>query len=145
MAAGVQPPALTPAQLRAPCVALVTPEEVRSLGRKDVLTQVSDEHGSSICGWEGDRTAFVVSRQGPEWFKYEQVSGPKESFDLKRHGYDSAIGTDPVNGLGLEARITRHPTGKVVLVRRAADVVYVLCAECTRDQTIALARLAAAP
>jgi hypothetical protein len=141
------PPALSPAQRRAPCVELTTVEEIRSLGRKDVLVKVDNElAGSSICVWEGPPGAsFIVSRQTAEWFKYEQASGPKASFDRKRQGYDSVVGTDPVTGLGIEARITRHERVPTVLVRRATDVVYVMCTDCSRDQTIALAKLAAAP
>jgi hypothetical protein len=47
---GQSSPALSPAQ--APCVELVTVQEVQSLGRKDVLIKVDDEQpGSSICVW----------------------------------------------------------------------------------------------
>jgi hypothetical protein len=145
--AGQAPAPLTPAQLKAPCVELITPAEVRELGRKDVLTRVShDTPGSSLCSWEAppDQT-FVIGRQTAEWFKYEQVSGPKESFDLNRHGYDATVGTDPVPNLGIEARVTRHKEMPTVMVRRAADVVYVWCAGCTREQAIAVARKAITP
>jgi hypothetical protein len=145
--ASPQSASLTPAQLKAPCVELITADELKTLGRKDVLTQVSqDRDGSSICGWQtSEASGFIVTRQTAEWFKYEQVAGPKESFDLKRQAYDSVVGTDPVPGLGLEARMTRHEQVPTVLVRRARDVIYVMCTDCSREQTIALAKLAATP
>jgi hypothetical protein len=142
------PQPLTADERRAPCAQLITSEEIRSLGRQDVLVQVSaDAPGSSICGWEDPKRAgsgFVVTRQTAEWFKYEDTSGPKESFDARRKAYDAVVGTDPVPGLGLEARITRHEQLPTVLVRRAADVLLVMCADCNRDRLIALAKLAAA-
>jgi hypothetical protein len=64
---------------------------------------------------------------------------------VKREGYDAVVGTVPIAGLGLEACITKHEQLSTVLVRRAADVLYVSCSNCSRDQTIAIARLAAAP
>jgi hypothetical protein len=150
-AAGTQATArkLTAQEQRAPCAELITNEEIRSLRRRDVLAQVSgDSPGSSICGWEDPKGAgagFIVARQTAAWFKYEDTSGPKESFDIRRKAYDSVVGTDPVPGIGLEARITRHKELPTVLIRRAADVLLVTCADCNRDQTIALAKLAAAP
>ncbi|HJR58627.1 MAG TPA: hypothetical protein VJ813_04495 [Vicinamibacterales bacterium] len=137
------PAPLSAAQLRAPCVPLVTVEEVRSLGRKEILTQVSHDHpGSSLCGWEGPGgSTFVVTLQNAKWFEYAGSAGAKESFDERRKAYDEVVGTDPVTGLGLEARITRHERLPVVMVRRAADVVYVMC-DCSREQTIAIATLA---
>ena len=143
------PQTLTAEQRRAPCAELMTSERIRSLGRQDVLTQVSaDSPGSSICGWEDPKRAgsgFIVTRQTAEWFKYEDTSGPKESFDVRRKAYDTVVGTDSVPGIGLEARITRHKQLPTVLIRRAADVLLVMCTDCTRDQTIAIAKLAAAP
>jgi hypothetical protein len=145
-----QTPTLTAEQRRAPCAALVTAEEIRALGRKDVLVQVTqDRAGSSICGWQtsppNGEAGFIVTLQTAAWFAYEQVANAKESYDLKRHGYDSAVGTDPVPGLGLEARMTRHPQLAVVLVRRANDVIYVTCTDCSKAQSIALAKAAATP
>ncbi len=143
-------PALTPAQRAAPCGGLMTDDEIRSLGRKDVLVTVShDQPGSSICGWaagpQNSPAGFTVTLQTAEWFASERVAGPGESFDLKRHGYDAVVGTEAVAGLGLEGRVTKHQHLPMVMVRRATDVVYVNCNDCTRDRTIAIARLAAAP
>jgi hypothetical protein len=143
-------PALTAAQKNLPCVELITAEEIRSLKRRDVLVQASEDlAGSSSCGWaEGAQdtmVGFIVIRQTAAWFKYEDLPGPKESFDLKRHGYDAVVGTEPIAGLGIEARVTKHERLPTVLVRRAADVLYVSCSNCSRDQTIAIARLAATP
>ena len=131
------------------CVELITVEEVLSLGRKDVLVKVDNERtGSSICVWEGPQKSgagFLVTRQTAAWFKYENASGPKASFDRKRQAYDSVVGTDPLPGLGIEARITRHERVPTVFARRAADVVYLMCGDCSRDQTITLAKLAVTP
>jgi hypothetical protein len=141
------PPKLTPADLKAPCVELITADELKTVGRKDVLTQVHHEHeGSSVCGWQTSETSgFIVTRQTAEWFKYEQTSGPKESFEARRQAYDAVVGTDPVPDVGLEARITRHKQLPTVLVRRAADVIMVMCPGCSPEQTIAIAKLAAKP
>ena len=143
-------PALTPPRRGAPCAGLMTDVEIRSLGRRDVLVVVShDRPGSSICGWADgplDTPAgFTVTLQTAEWFASERVAGPKESFDLKRQGYDTVVGTEAVDGLGLEARVTKHQHLPTVMVRRATDVVYVSRNDCTRDRTIAIARVAAAP
>jgi len=147
LVSSVQTPKLTPADLKAPCVELITADELKTLGRKDVLTQVHHEHeGSSICGWQASETSgFIVTRQTAEWFKYEQTSGSKESYEARRQAYDAVVGTDPVPDLGLEARITRHKQLPTVLVRRAADVIMVTCTDCSREQTIAIAKLAAKP
>ena len=137
-------PPLSAQDLRAPCVGLVTVEEVRSLGRKEVLTRVShDQPGMSLCGWGPEGGSFVITLQTAEWFKFESSAGPRESFDLRRHGYDATVGTDPVSGIGLEARITRHERLPVLLVRREKDVISVMC-DCSREQTIAIAKLAVA-
>jgi hypothetical protein len=143
-------PALTPEQKRAPCVELITAEEIRSLKRRDVLVQViEDRAGASTCGWadgpQDTMAGFVVIRHTAEWFKYQDLPGPKESFDVKREGYDAVVGTEPIAGLGLEACITKHEQLPTVLMRRAADVLFVSCSNCSRDQTIAIARLAATP
>ena len=142
-----QAPKLEGANHTAPCAQLVTADALASIGRSDVLTQVSQDHaGSSVCGWQASATSgFVVTRQTSEWFKYENTGGPKASFDLKRKSYDDVVGTDAVDGLGLEARITKHPQMPTVMVRRTNDVIYVMCTDCSREQTIAIAKLAARP
>ena len=143
--AAAQSQPLSAAQLRAPCASLLTAAELRSLGRNDVLTRVDDEHGSSTCGWQdGEHKGVVVIRQGAEWFKYEQSSGAKASFGDRRKTYESK--SDRVAGVGLDAFITRDPVGKSLWVRRASDVLLVVCVDCTTaDQTIAIGRLAATP
>ena len=143
--AAAQSPPLSAAQLRVPCASLLTAAELRSLGRNDVLTRVDDEHGSSTCGWQdGEHKGVVVIRQGAEWFKYEHSSGAKASFDDRRKTYASQ--SDRVTSVGLDAFITRDPVGRSLWVRRAADVLLVVCVDCTTaDQTIAIGKLAATP
>jgi hypothetical protein len=130
------------------CDELMTADEVRALGRSDTLTKVEDNRGSSICLWEGPAEkggSFILTLQTADWFDFEQASGPQDSFDRKRKAYDDVIGTDPVPDLGLEARLTRHNPAPTLMVRRRSDVVYLMCTDCSRDQAIAIGRVAAAP
>lgn len=130
------------------CDALITPEELKSLGRDNTLIKADESRGSSICMWEGaaeNSGGFILTLQTAEWFKFEQASGARESFDRRRQGYDAAVGTEAIPNLGLEARITRHERAPTVMIRRSDDNVYLMCTDCSRDQSIALAKLAAAP
>ena len=141
------PKPLSPQELKAPCVELLTTGELQSLGRKDVLTRASAERpGTSLCEWtDAKGNPIVVGRQTAELFKRMSVSGPKEHFDEEKVALDKVVGTDPVRGVGLEALITRHDVLPRVLIRREADVLSVYCGGCSRDQLIAVAKLAAAP
>ena len=142
-------PALTPPRRGAPCAGLMTDVEIRPRPEGRARRGESRPARIVICGWADgplDTPAgFTVTLQTAEWFASERVAGPKESFDLKRQGYDTVVGNEAVDGLGLEARVTKHQHLPTVMVRRATDVVYVSRNDCTRDRTIAIARVAAAP
>jgi hypothetical protein len=129
------------------CDELISPSELQSVKRNDTLSRVDDSRGSSICMWEGPGGdgGFILTLQTADWFKFEEASGPKDSFDRKRKGYDAVAGTEPIPGVGLEARITKHEHAPTVMVRRNADIFYLMCTDCSRDQSIALAKLAASP
>jgi hypothetical protein len=147
--AEVGPMDLTPESRTWPCVQALTAAEVRSLRRTEVL--VDAQHirpGFSWCEWRSStdkQTGFVVWVTAGQEFAERRVANAAALMAAERKGLQAAFRPEPVTGLGDEAIVTLvAPTQVLVLVRRGTQVLTVNCFDCSREDALGLARLAAA-
>ena len=145
----VGPKDLDASMRKTPCVGLLTPDEVRSLKRPEVLVDVFDQRpGFSWCEWRSTtskQTGFMFTVMSREQFAEHKTATAAGYLAAERTALAATFQPEPLAGVGDEAiAVMLVPTQPFIMVRRGEQVLTINCVGCSREQAVALARLAAA-
>lgn len=134
---------------RLPCVQLLTPGEVTSLARPEVLVDAREARpGLTYCEWRSTTSrqrGFVLTVVGREEVAARGGADAAALFAAERRALAASFQPTLVAGVGDEALVVMLiPTQPMVVARRGDQILTLNCVGCSREDAVALARLAAA-
>ena len=134
------------AQQNLPCVRALTSADLRSLKRTDVLVEIMHPRpGYSACEWRtttAGENGFSVAVATREEFADARMANAAAYFAAERKTMESfGPSWTPLSGVGAEA-VVAIGSGPAIMARTASEVITIKCFDCSRDQIVAMTRVA---